>query len=231
MTSLQQSDARGVVWRENLMAHTIDGLHEKLEKLRLSSSPAETHRLLGEVKKYLVIATTHPEREVPMFSNKVDEVWHQVILFTAQYRELSSRFFQSFQHHDPRETSELRTTTSGAPREKMTFRAFCTEYERLFGAIDDAWFEHRGLTLATRVARATWGRPLAVEKTELAVQVVLMREPKVVLCRAPQRMEGAVATLMTGPAFYVRELRGLTDAERIELCERLVAVGVLQVVP
>lgn len=219
-----------VAWLSELMELPVRGFHEKLAKLRLSRTPEETTRLLGEVKKYLVIANVETEREVPMFSSRVDEIWHQLVLFTAQYQAMCDRFFSTFQHHDPRETSETRPSGEGGGREKLDFGAFCTIYERIFGPVDDAWFEDRGLTQDTRVERALWGRPITLRRGERAVEVVLQRDEPVVLCRVPTRMTEALEALMDGATRYVRELP--LDAEaRLALCRPLLTIGVLRVVP
>ncbi len=220
-----------VAWLSNLMAFPVRGFHEKLVKRRLSRTHEETRSLLSEVKKYLVVANLETAREVPMFSSRVDEIWHQLMLFTAQYQELCERFFPSFQHHDPRETSETRRDGEGGGREKIDFNAFCTLYQRFFGPVDDAWFEDRSVDQDTRVERATWGRPLALRRTARAVEVVLEREPPVMLCRTPLRMTSALEALMDGATRYVRELPNLDGDERLALCRPLLAVGVLRVVP
>ncbi len=213
------------------MAFPVPGFHEKLAKLRLSRSPEETDRLLGEVKKYLVIANIEIDHEVPMFSSRVDEIWHQLVLFTARYEAMCARFFSAFQHHDPRETSETRSEGEGGGREKLTFGAFCTLYERTFGPMDDAWFEDRGVAQDTRVERATWGRPLVLRRTERTVEVVLQRDEPVVLCRVPLRMQAALEALLDGAPRYVRELSDLEAEARLALCRPLLTVGVLRVVP
>ncbi len=219
-----------VAWLSELMDLPVRGFHEKLAKLRLSRSPEETTRLLGEVKKYLVIANVETEHEVPMFSSRVDEIWHQLVLFTAQYQAMCERFFSSFQHHDPRETSETRPDAEGGGRKKLDFPAFCTRYQEIFGPLDDAWFEDRGLAQDTRVERALWGRPLALRRSERALEVVLQRDEPVVMCRVPLRMANALETLLDGAARYVRELP-LEGEERLALCRPLLAIGVLRVVP
>lgn len=231
MTAHRLAHPAPLTWVSELMAFEVPGFHEKLAKLRLSRSPEETTRLLGEVKKYLVIANIETEREVPMFSSRVDEIWHQLVLFTAQYEVLCERFFSTFQHHDPRETSETRATEEGGGRAKLDFGAFCTVYERIFGPVDDAWFEDRGVTESTRVERASWGRPLSMRRTGRAVEVVLEREEPVVLCRVPLHMGDALEAAMDGTTRYVRELPNLDGEERLALCRPLLAIGVLRVVP
>ena len=45
------------------------------------------------MKRYLVLANLDQDRSWNMYSLRIDEVWHQFILFTRQYTEFFNRFF------------------------------------------------------------------------------------------------------------------------------------------
>ncbi|MFP7737964.1 hypothetical protein ACLHDF_32715 [Priestia aryabhattai] len=52
-----------------------------------------------EMKRYFLLNAVI--KDVPMFSAKVDEVWHEMIMFTVDYERFTDRFFNRFLHHQP----------------------------------------------------------------------------------------------------------------------------------
>lgn len=52
-----------------------------------------------ELKRYFVMNSLL--REVPMFSEKADEIWHEMLMFTKDYEQFSQKFFNSYLHHIP----------------------------------------------------------------------------------------------------------------------------------
>lgn len=55
--------------------------------------------LMFEQKRFLLMASIL--KKVPMFSKAVDEVWHQQLMFTNEYRDLTEKFAGQFIHHSP----------------------------------------------------------------------------------------------------------------------------------
>lgn len=55
--------------------------------------------LMFEQKRFLLMASIL--KEVPMFSKAVDEVWHQQLMFTHEYRDFTEKFAGQFIHHSP----------------------------------------------------------------------------------------------------------------------------------
>lgn len=55
-------------------------------------------RLL-DLKRYFIL--TSLLKEAPMFSDKVDELWHQMLMFTREYDEFSKKFLGTTLHHSP----------------------------------------------------------------------------------------------------------------------------------
>jgi hypothetical protein len=208
-----------------LLAFDPPGLYEKLLRLHLVRSREEGSVLFDEVKKYLVLSEIHSSRSIPMFSRRVDEAWHQFVLFTAQYSEFCTRFFGKFMHHEPLEAG------SNDARRGTTFEQYRCLYEPLFGPISDAWYDEESLTLATRLVRARWKRALELRANGDSLEIVLLREAPVVLCAAHVRAEEALRFAMRGEPFHVRELPGLRDVDRVALCHALVRGGVLGVAP
>ena len=55
--------------------------------------------LMFEQKRFLLMASIL--KKVPMFSKAVDEVWHQQLMFTNQYKHFTENFAGQFIHHAP----------------------------------------------------------------------------------------------------------------------------------
>ncbi|MED3550798.1 hypothetical protein [Cytobacillus praedii] len=52
-----------------------------------------------ELKRYFVLNSLL--KSVPMFSEEVDEVWHEMLMFTKDYEKFSQKFYGEFLHHMP----------------------------------------------------------------------------------------------------------------------------------
>lgn len=76
-------------------------LIEKLLKDQIVDSATDAEALFREVKRYFVMVHEHPDQSWQMHSLRVDEVWHQFILFTVQYQEYCKRYFGRYIHHAP----------------------------------------------------------------------------------------------------------------------------------
>ena len=55
--------------------------------------------LMFEQKRFLLLASVL--KNVPMYSKEVDEVWHQMLMFTREYKEFTEGFAGQFIHHAP----------------------------------------------------------------------------------------------------------------------------------
>ena len=62
-------------------------------------SPETILELMFEQKRFLLMASIL--KKVPMFSKAVDEVWHQQLMFTNQYKHFTEKFAGQFIHHAP----------------------------------------------------------------------------------------------------------------------------------
>ncbi|MDQ0428925.1 hypothetical protein QOZ98_001752 [Planomicrobium stackebrandtii] len=62
-------------------------------------SQATILELMFEQKRFLLMASIL--KKVPMFSKAVDEVWHQQLMFTNEYRDFTEKFAGRFIHHAP----------------------------------------------------------------------------------------------------------------------------------
>ncbi|WP_437871927.1 hypothetical protein WME73_15310 [Sorangium sp. So ce302] len=210
-----------------LLSFRAPWLEEKLVKDRVVPSCEEAARLLDEVKKYLFLCEANRTRQVPMFSRRIDEVWHQLVLFTEEYAAFGHRFFGEFVHHT------ANTAPRGGPgsRPEMTRAEFRAEYEALFGPVSAAWSDELAVTPDTRLIRVTFGRPIFVRVEQGRAELVWSLEPPRVLLRIDAWAKDALQFIVDCDHFYVRELPGLEDGERVALCRPLVKGDFLRVAP
>ncbi|WLR57152.1 hypothetical protein LC048_09975 [Mesobacillus subterraneus] len=54
---------------------------------------------LFELKRYFFLNSFM--KSTPMFSSKIDEVWHEMLMFTKQYEVFSEKYLGSMLHHTP----------------------------------------------------------------------------------------------------------------------------------
>lgn len=116
-----------------LMAFQAPYLEERVLKLGLAKDKFEYHYLFDELKKFLWLSQTF-KPTLSLFSLRVDEIWHQFILFTKQYQEFCQSFFGAYVHHLP-ESSHI-------PREQTPREEFEQLYGSQFGTIPPIWREN-----------------------------------------------------------------------------------------
>ncbi|MDP4098660.1 hypothetical protein OIN60_18160 [Paenibacillus sp. P96] len=75
-----------------------------------------------ELKRFFVLCALM--NRVPMFSLKVDEIWHQMLMFTREYEQFSNRYYGRMLHHAPNAGSQP------MPNERAWFDAV---YVQCFG--------------------------------------------------------------------------------------------------
>jgi len=83
---------------ESLNKNFMVNVEERVrEKNRLKENEYEW-RLL-DLKRYFILTSLF--KESPMFSEKVDELWHQMLMFTREYDEFSKKYLGTTLHHSP----------------------------------------------------------------------------------------------------------------------------------
>lgn len=68
---------------------------------------------LFELKRYFLLNSIM--KSTPMFSTKVDEIWHEMLMFTRQYEAFSEKYLGKMLHHTPNMEPEP------APQERAFF--------------------------------------------------------------------------------------------------------------
>lgn len=199
-------------------------LIDKLVKNRTADSEADAHLLFREAKRYLVLAQSDRSTAWQMHSLRIDEAWHQFVLFTVQYADFCERHFGRFVHHAPSNSPSV--GRSGAPR--ATFGEFRARYMNLFDdELPTVWFDGQTLTDDRRLLNEQVG---ALTVGDAADMVELSTADGVVLFRVSALARDALLFASTTGAFHIRELPGdLTADERVGLARALVASRVLRV--
>jgi hypothetical protein len=203
---------------------------EKLVRDQVVDSDEEGEELFREALRYLVLAES--DRSITtwkMYSTRVDEAWHQFMLFTVKYTEFCHEFFGGYLHHAPSNAP----TPTGAPDsrpavEESTFEQFSQRYEEFFGeTLPEVWYDHRTITLRRRLINGHVGSLTLAEGPD---SIELVGPTGLVAFEVNDIAGEALRFIASHGAFYVRELPGdLTDEEKIALASGLVECTVLRV--
>jgi hypothetical protein len=200
------------------LAYEAPFVVEKLLKERVVETLEEGERLFTEVKRFLVLAKSDHTLPWEMYSTRVDEAWHQFILFTPEYMDFCSQFFGKYLPHSPHSTSAPK---GKIPSVKMSFREFRERYEALYGEVlPDAWYDHKGVTVSRRVFNDRAGEWTVQDSGEMSV---LSDGSGETIMAVSEFARQALEFISRTSVFYVRELPGdLTDEEKMALVAALV---------
>lgn len=78
-------------------------------------------------KQFMFFQCLHPDLRCGIFSDIVDGIWHQHILFTQDYERFGLEIFGRFIHHIP---GNVMDSSDGA---LIEYSAWTTEFESVFG--------------------------------------------------------------------------------------------------
>jgi hypothetical protein len=203
-------------------------LIEKLLKDHIVDSAEEARALFTEVKRYIVLVRSDDTTPWKMYSLRVDEVWHQFVLFTWEYINYCQRFFSTYIQHNPSNAPEPTTMSVVKSPSAPSFEGFQNRYQELFGVpLPDVWYDEKSVTTQRRVLNDYAGK-LTLRDGEGMVD--LLSATGEVLLSLSQFARDALAFMARTGAFYVRELPGdLTDEEKVALIATLVENKLLRV--
>jgi len=207
---------------------------EKLVRDHVVDSVDEGEDLFQEMLRYLVLAESDRSTSWKMYSTRVDEAWHQFVLFTVQYTEFCNAYFGGYRHHAP---ANAPSPTSGpvavpasasAVREEPTFEQFGERYADVFGSpLPTIWYDHRTITMQRRLVNGHVG---ALELAGDADTVELIGPTGLVVFEVNRIAYDALRFIVSHGTFFVREIPGdLTEEETLALASSLVESTVLRV--
>jgi hypothetical protein len=207
------------------LAYEAPFLIKKLLKDHIVETYKEGEALFTEVKKYLVLVSSYNTVIFEMYSLRVDEVWHQFILYTREYMDFCERFFGRYIPHSPSNAPKMEPVSSV---EVSSFAFFMNRYEKLFGTpLPDEWYDEKSVIIQRRVLNDSAGT-LSLRHEDAMVD--LLSSAGDVVLSVNELALDALAFIARTPAFYVRELPGdLTDEEKVALVATLVENNLLRV--
>lgn len=83
---------------QSLSLGYMNNVEERIKK-EIKFKENEYNWRLQDLKRYFIM--TALLKETPMFSGKVDDLWHQMLMFTREYDDFSKKYVGSFLHHIP----------------------------------------------------------------------------------------------------------------------------------
>ncbi|MCX4821174.1 hypothetical protein OG883_14890 [Streptomyces sp. NBC_01142] len=198
-------------------------LIEKLLKDHVVESAAEAQALFREVKRFLVLTAADRTVAWAMYSLRVDQIWHQFILFTRQYIDYCLRNFDKYIQHAPSTAPVVEGMERLTP---STFHLFADTYEQLFGEpLPDLWYDGNNVTLGRRIVNARVGSFSLRDDDDM---VELLNAKGEAVFAVDQVARAALEFITCTGTFFVRELPGeLPDEQRIALVSTLVEYRVL----
>jgi len=216
-------------WQEALR-YRAPFLEKKLLERRLADSAVEAGALFDEIKRYLVLQEVNRDRSFPMFSERLDEVWHNFGLFTGKYSDYCQRFFGRYLDHLPQNAPAIQELPRGP---EASFDDLRAAYHGLFGVpLPALWDDAHCLGLHRRVirGRGCTGLFTRIEgsKAELCME---MAHGLHVFIRVDAWGLPALRFVAAVPTFYVRELPGVADEDKVVLARGLFRGNVLRVAP
>jgi hypothetical protein len=202
-------------------------LEQKYVLTGLVETREQAATLFLELKKYLLLAATHPT-PLPMMSALVDAAWHQFILYSAEYERFCLEMFGGPQHHSPRGASD---GTANGRGEGLVVSTFVDLYRKHFGPLPDVWHNERCLRPDTRLVHADGAR-FSVQTSDGQALLWRERNPRQIVCRASSRAVKALEFIADHPRFLLREVSGLRSAaEQLALVAPLVRWDILNIAP
>lgn len=210
------------------LQHEAPYLIEKLLKERIVDSEAEGQALFREVKRFIVLVRTDPSVLWDMYSLRIDEAWHQFVLFTREYIEFCARYFGLYIQHSPSNAPVSEDDEIREPREVPTFQLFEKRYQELFGEpLPAVWFDETSVVPHRRVVNDLAGALTVRDDGEL---ISLVDACGHAVLSISELARPALHFIASTGAFYVRELPGgLTDDEKVAVIATLVEHRILRV--
>ncbi|WP_426233528.1 glycine-rich domain-containing protein [Pararhizobium sp. DWP3-4] len=198
-------------------------LVEKLLKDHVVSSSKEAEALFREVKRYLVLTASSPTIAWGMYSLRIDQIWHQFILFTRQYIEYCRANFGKYIQHAPSTAPAVDGLPKMAP---STLDMFAERYEELFGEpLPDLWYDEKNVTLDRRIVNS---RSHAFHLQDDDDMVELLSNEGEAVFAVDQTARSALEFIAHNGSFFVRELPGeISDEQRIALVSTLIEYKLL----
>ena len=115
---------------DHIASYPFGFLQQRLVE-KHSVAEEDARQLILEFRRFMVIARL---RGAPLAvpNGAVDQVWHELLLFTKRYRDFCAEAVGEFVDHVPH--------TSETPVPEAAIQRFVDSYEQLFGKLSADWF-------------------------------------------------------------------------------------------
>ncbi|WP_431088502.1 hypothetical protein [Paenibacillus sp. 8b26] len=160
-SSLEQGRHKEIVELMQLLERSIPAsyahsVRQRVIKAHPHLTEQEYDWRWNELKRYFMLCAIM--NRVPMFSPDVDELWHEMLMFTREYQQFSEAFFGRMLHHAPHSSSQP------MPDERAWFDWLymeCFGWNRYSASLWGAFFNHPlpNNELAHYYKLATSGQP------------------------------------------------------------------------
>lgn len=117
----------------DIESYSAPFLKDKLLEKEVFKSEEEYNEAFKEFKRYVGLIDAY-DKPLPMLSDSVDEVWHQLILYTKEYGEFCEEKLGYFLHHIPEDKKAEKLAKMGFSRTD-----FIELYDREYGKIPEIW--------------------------------------------------------------------------------------------
>jgi hypothetical protein len=207
-----------------LLEYEAPFLIEKLRKENIVETEDEGKDLFLELKRWLILIHRDFSKNWEMYSLRVDEVWHQFILYSSEYYKFCLHFFGAYVMHSPSNAPKMEIKDA---KEYGSFDDFKICYKKIFNIpIPDLWFDEKSINVNRRVVNY-FVKKLGIR--DLKETVNLINSKGEILVSVNEVARDAISFIIDTPAFYVRELPGeLTNDEKIALVHILVEFKLLR---
>lgn len=212
---------------EEALAFRAPYLIERVIEEGIATTVDEAEALFLEVKRYIVMShACTPRWGVPANSCRVDEVWHNFVLFTQEYADYCQQHFGRFMNHAPTGAPIVPGHGGGGgggeppPPDPDRPKTFRDHYRAFFGVeMSDLWRDELHVTIHRRAVAKMAGMSLRDDGDD--VRLVDASGKDVFGCS--RRYRPALQLMLTCQPFFVRELPGdLADEEKVALVSKLI---------
>lgn len=194
-------------------------LIEKLLNDHVVDTAEEAQALFQEVKRYIVLVRVASDTVWDMHSLRIDEVWHQFVLFTSEYINFSFAHFGQYINHSPSNAPAIEVAEQ-EPLKTSDFEAFAQRYLSIYEEpLPSVWWDERQVTINRRVINNHWQSLSAIEQDGMSHLCDAQGEK---LLSVNRLAHPALHFVCQTPTFYVRELpHELTADEKVALISTL----------
>lgn len=211
-------------------------LIEKLVQDYIVRSESDAEDLFREVKRYIVFVQANRDSIWDMHSLRIDEAWHQFVLFTREYIDFCHEYFGMYVQHRPANAPETDAgDTDGEPEHVPlrlgTFEEFAQRYQIFYREpLPDVWRDENAVTRDQRLLNKLANK-LAVHIGDGMAHLVNPSTGDRLFSVSELAREGLEMIARTG-TFFVREIPGeLSDDEKVAIAASLVQAKLLRTAP